>query len=63
MTKAKLFNHHIEFSTLRAEMAPSEEVRHTWLQIRESYRHLLQLETNLLLSQQSFKHAQTNARH
>ena len=69
MTKAELFRHRIEFSTIRAERAPSEDVRNTWLQIRESYRHLLQLETSLLLSEQAFgfvelaSHAQKRARY
>lgn len=53
MTKAELFRRGIEFSTVRAELAQSEDVRTTWLQIRESYRHLLQLETSLIWDQAS----------
>lgn len=51
MTKAELFRRRIEFSSIRAELAHSEDVRSTWLQIRQSYRHLLELETSLVSEQ------------
>ncbi len=48
MSKADDYRLRIEFSTIRAELSQSDELRTTWLRIRESYQHLLQLETSLV---------------
>jgi hypothetical protein len=48
MAKADDYRRRIELSTIRAELSRSDEVRQTWLLIRESYRHLLQIETEAL---------------
>jgi hypothetical protein len=48
MAKLDHYRRGIEFSTIRAELSASDEVRQTWLQIRESYRHLLRIETEAL---------------
>ena len=48
MAKLDDYRRRIEFSTIRAELSHSAEVRQTWLRIRESYRHLLQIETKAL---------------
>jgi hypothetical protein len=48
MAKLDDYRRRIEFSTIRAELSHSDEARQTWLQIRESYRHLLRIETEAL---------------
>ena len=48
MAKLDHYRRRIEFSTIRAELSASDEVRQTWLQIRESYRQLLRIETEAL---------------
>jgi hypothetical protein len=45
MAKLDYYRGRIEFSAMRAELSHSGEVRQTWLLIRESYRHLLRIET------------------
>ena len=49
MAKADDYRRRIEFSTIRAELSHSDEIRQTWLLIRESYRNLLRIETEALL--------------
>jgi hypothetical protein len=51
MTKADHFRSRIEFSTIRAELACSADLQETWLHIRESYQHLLYLETEVIPEQ------------
>jgi hypothetical protein len=48
MAKLDHYRRRIEFSTIQAELSASDEVRQTWLQIRESYRQLLRIETEAL---------------
>ncbi len=51
MSKADHYRLRIEFSTIRAELSQSTELRTTWLRIRESYEHLLALEASLMQDQ------------
>jgi hypothetical protein len=48
MSKADDYCLRIELSTIRAELASTEELRISWLRIRESWEHLLSLEASLL---------------
>ena len=48
MAKLDHYRRGIELSTIRAELSRSDEVRQTWLHIRESYRQLLRIETEAL---------------
>ena len=48
MAKADDYRRGIESCTIRAELAHSIEMKDLWLQMRDSYRHLLQLETSAL---------------
>ncbi len=47
MSKADVYRLRIEFSTIRAELCDSDELRTTWLRIRESYEHLLEIELKM----------------
>jgi hypothetical protein len=48
MSKADDYRLRIEHSTIRAELSRSNELRQTWLLIRESYQHLLSLEASAM---------------